>query len=70
MDFLGNLPFFLFVFFFFFFFCFFLPHSHAREKNKTITDTLYTLQAKVCTERQTLHCMFCAFDEMIFMLNN
>ena len=53
MDFLGNLP-----FFFCFFFCHtFVCNESRKGNNKTITDTKYTLQAMVCTERQTLHRM-------------
>ena len=54
-----------------FFFCYtFVCNKSRKGNNKTITETLYSLQAMVCTERQTLHRMHCAFDEMIFMLNN
>ena len=60
-------PVFLFVFFFGHTF---VCNESRKGNNKTITDTKYTLQAMVCTERQTLHRMHCAFNEMIFMLNN
>ena len=65
--------FFLFIYLFFYFFFFghtFVCNESRKGNNKTITDTKYTLQAMVCTERQTLHRMHCAFNEMIFMLNN
>ena len=52
----------------FIFFIYLFIFFHTREGDNTTT--LYTSQAKVCTERQTLHRMHCAFDEMVFTLNN